>query len=85
MRGLPFMFLGACRVPDNVTNGWVKSDSRYVGSVVNYYCNHGYMIEGLMNRTCQDSGIWNGQKPLCRKSKKLKRNNNNYYSKYPAT
>ncbi len=56
-----------CVVPDNITNGLVLFDSTYFESVASYKCNHGYVLDGPVNRTCQDNGMWSRQEPSCKR------------------
>ena len=40
-----------------------------IGTNASYRCNHGYRIEGSSSRTCQDTGTWNQQTPVCNRGK----------------
>ena len=35
------------------------------GSVATYSCNTGYLLKGVLNRTCQVDGQWSDVMPFC--------------------
>ncbi|CAH1267495.1 CSMD3 [Branchiostoma lanceolatum] len=41
------------------------SGSRYYGDVVTFYCDPGYDISGVEERTCQSDQTWSGTQPTC--------------------
>jgi len=49
------------------TNGMVNFNSTVEGSMANYMCNEGYIIDGVIQRVCQDNGQWSGSVPQCQR------------------
>ena len=47
-------------------NGAVTWTSLTVGGVATYVCDDGFELEGSMTRTCESSGMWSGEEPMCR-------------------
>ena len=47
-------------------NGAVTWTSLTEGGVATYVCDDGFELEGSMTRTCESSGMWSGEEPLCR-------------------
>ena len=47
-------------------NGAVTWTSLTEGSVATYVCDDGFELEGNMTRTCESSGMWSGEEPMCR-------------------
>lgn len=39
----------------------------FVGDKATYTCNRGFILEGDQLRTCQSTGSWTGQEPICRR------------------
>ena len=55
-----------CGHPENVNNGGRSlSDGTLVNSVVTYYCNTGYALQGSETRQCASNGHWTGTAPEC--------------------
>ena len=46
-------------------NGAVTWTSLTVGGVATYVCDDGFELEGSMTRTCESSGMWSGEEPMC--------------------
>ncbi|CAG5134438.1 unnamed protein product, partial [Candidula unifasciata] len=55
-----------CLEPDHPTNGRVDYKDLSIGSIVRYYCNRGYLLEGDTIRRCQDNLTLSGEPPSCR-------------------
>ena len=47
-------------------NGAVTWTSLTEGGVATYVCDDGFELEGSMRRTCESSGMWSGEEPMCR-------------------
>ena len=47
-------------------NGAVTWTSLTEGGVATYVCDDGFELEGSMTRTCESSGMWSGEEPMCR-------------------
>ena len=48
------------------SNGHVNTSAgTSFGDIAMYSCIEGYMLNGTVERTCQDDGQWNGSKPSC--------------------
>lgn len=56
-----------CGQPYNVDNSrmFLVNESTKYGSVVEYLCVPGYTREGPFQRTCDITGYWSGQDPVC--------------------
>ena len=60
------MLLGIdCGHPGEPTNGSGIFPNTFVGSIVTYQCDSGFRLVGNMQRKCQESGLWNGEIPIC--------------------
>ena len=46
-------------------NGLTSTGGFSPGSVANYTCNDGYVLEGDSRRVCQATGAWTGEEPQC--------------------
>ena len=46
-------------------NGEVVIQARTVGSTARYSCFPGYVLQGRRVVTCLDSGVWDGEEPVC--------------------
>ena len=63
----------------HISNGGVTYDKQgqppapdgnwVIGTVASFYCNMGYHRSSTIPRTCQISGDWTGQNPVCNESK----------------
>lgn len=42
----------------------IVNSRRYL-SKVSYLCDDGYMVQGLISRLCEASGVWSGEDPVC--------------------
>ena len=63
---LPFVHLVVdCFGLANPTNGQVSLNMTTFGEVANYSCNEGYVLMGPSAQTCQSSGNWTENAPLC--------------------
>ena len=47
-------------------NGAVTWTSLTEGGVATYVCDDGFELERSMTRTCESSGMWSGEEPMCR-------------------
>lgn len=54
-----------CNDLPNPDNGIVSYDSRLEGSIAQYSCNVGFVLEGQSTRLCQGNGTWSGEEPTC--------------------
>ncbi|XP_065290015.1 sushi, von Willebrand factor type A, EGF and pentraxin domain-containing protein 1-like [Dermacentor albipictus] len=57
--------LAECPPPDPPVNGVVSGTDFNISSVVFYHCNPGYILDGLRQRTCLDTGQWESDVPTC--------------------
>lgn len=57
--------LADCGIPDVPNNGMVSYNSTVEGSMAVYMCDEGYILEGVIQRTCEESGQWSGNVPQC--------------------
>ena len=46
-------------------NGQVVVTGVSVGSTATYSCLPGFVLQGVTQRSCRDSGDWDGQDPVC--------------------
>lgn len=51
--------------PTDLQNGYANFSMTTYLSVVNYFCNTGYLLSGAMSTVCNASGLWNDTKPFC--------------------
>lgn len=66
-----FVTTGSCSI-SGLANGQVSpSPSSPVGKTVEYFCNQGYVLEGVDKRRCQSDGTLSGLKPSCRRGMNL--------------
>ena len=54
-----------CGNPGEPSNGSVTFNDSLIGSVATYDCDFGFRLKGNVQRTCQQSGLWNGTAPRC--------------------
>ncbi len=55
-----------CGSLNNTANGLVSTSSGTTFMMTaNYTCNTGYNIVGSESRTCEASGVWSGEAPVC--------------------
>lgn len=55
-----------CGDPGTPSNGCRVLGTTLEGDIVRYFCSEGYELEGDQQRTCQTSGLWSGQLPICK-------------------
>ena len=48
-------------------NGYVSGTGLSLGSSIQYFCNHGYQIEGTAFQECQEDGQWSAAMPTCQR------------------
>ena len=55
-----------CGHPGNIQYGTVNvSEGTKLLARINYTCDRGYKINGMLSRTCGRDGIWGGREPTC--------------------
>ncbi|XP_019863590.1 PREDICTED: sushi, von Willebrand factor type A, EGF and pentraxin domain-containing protein 1-like isoform X2 [Amphimedon queenslandica] len=54
-----------CPVLKNPKHGKVIITTRSIGSKAYYTCQNGFRLSGDGSRTCQESGEWSGNEPVC--------------------
>lgn len=54
-----------CPIPLPVENGRFDFKDRSLGSVVLYFCNTGYKLNGTDFRRCESTLSWSGDEPVC--------------------
>lgn len=55
----------SCEVLLPVVNGEVIFPSTEYGAVATYSCNFGFILTGVITRTCELEGKWSGSTPFC--------------------
>lgn len=71
--GFVFRFLEnpreSCFDPGLIKNGTRAGSELKLGSTITYYCDSGYVIEGVSTVTCVMGGdgkpVWNKPRPMC--------------------
>lgn len=64
--GIIYLFLEkSCGSLPNPRNGAVSVTGTVFGDVATYSCNGGYEVMGVINRTCDENGLWTGTEPVC--------------------
>ena len=48
-------------------NGEVTLTGTTRGSLAKYRCDHGYKLEGLSTRVCEENGKWSSKAPVCKR------------------
>ena len=61
-----FLALVDCGVPGTPTNGIVKFNSTVKGSIATYECNKGCVLNGAVQRVCENTGQWSCNVPRCK-------------------
>ncbi|GFR07270.1 sushi, von Willebrand factor type A, EGF and pentraxin domain-containing protein 1 [Trichonephila clavata] len=56
---------GQCDDPPPIHGGKILGDLKYIGSIINYICDPGFILMGDRMRTCESSGHWSGITPTC--------------------
>ena len=51
-------------LPDPI-NGSVTLNSTVEGSIANYTCDEGFLLDGPVVRMCGSNGMWSGSTPQC--------------------
>ncbi|XP_063401402.1 sushi, von Willebrand factor type A, EGF and pentraxin domain-containing protein 1-like [Mytilus trossulus] len=54
-----------CPIPTNPNQGSFNTTGFTVGSVVTFFCNYGFNIEGESIGVCQPDGAWSAKPPTC--------------------
>jgi CUB/sushi domain-containing protein len=57
-----------CPCPQFPANGYTRGCAEE-GPTVSYHCYTGYSLVGTSTRTCNNSGMWSGSAPVCRKER----------------
>ena len=52
------------KAPDH---GSIRIQGTYPGAYARYWCDEGYKLWGNTNRWCLQSGVWGGEKPICKR------------------
>ena len=60
-----FFAVVLCSVLQDPINGSVEYSGVNAGSVAQYSCDEGFMLEGVTIRVCQADGLWSGDAPTC--------------------
>ncbi|XP_055886163.1 sushi, von Willebrand factor type A, EGF and pentraxin domain-containing protein 1-like [Biomphalaria glabrata] len=55
-----------CSRPDVINNGHLEYKDLSIGSIIRYYCNTGYKLEGDQIRRCLDNVTFSGLPPECK-------------------
>ena len=55
-----------CGRPEQPANGTLVGDNFSIGKRVEYRCDPGHMVNGPSIRTCQPSGFYNENPPICK-------------------
>jgi len=59
-------FLLDCGTVPTIANGAVShAEGTEYNATVTYSCDIGYLIDGVVNRTCQANGNWTDVEPTC--------------------
>ncbi|KAL3867863.1 hypothetical protein ACJMK2_040709 [Sinanodonta woodiana] len=51
--------------PPKLTNGFPSGFQTGFGTTITFTCKKGYRLDGSSIRTCQASGLWSGEEPVC--------------------
>lgn len=62
---IPVCVEKSCPEPGLLQNGRLEGQTTVVGSVIHYYCNQGYRLEGNEVLTCQEDSSWDYIPPVC--------------------
>ena len=54
-----------CGDPGTPTNGETTVASNSVGSTAVHFCNEGYILDGVSQRTCLSNRSWSDSLPTC--------------------
>ena len=57
--------LELCSELTDPDNGKVNLTGLTNGSTATYTCDNGYKLSRNQTRTCLNTGVWSGQKPIC--------------------
>ena len=60
-----------CPTLTDPASGDVNFNSTEIGSMANYSCNEGFILNGNATRICQDNGEWSGDDPTCQRKNTL--------------
>jgi len=58
----------SCRTINAPSNGQITAGQKeqyVVGNTLSFICNNGFAIRGSSILTCQESGFWDVQPPIC--------------------
>ena len=61
--------LAPCPELENPFNGVVTLTGNSPGDTATYSCNTGFELNGVENRTCLGSGLWENSPPTCERIK----------------
>ena len=60
-------YIADCGMPEIPSNGMVSYNSTVEGSMANYTCDEGYILDGVVQRICEENGRWSGDVQCQRK------------------
>ena len=63
---IPFSTVVDCGTQTNPDNGQViRANGTTFGQTATYSCDTSYNLVGHSTRTCQATGVWSGNEPIC--------------------
>ncbi|XP_069375236.1 sushi, von Willebrand factor type A, EGF and pentraxin domain-containing protein 1 isoform X3 [Paralichthys olivaceus] len=62
----PFCVPAECETPPRPEHGWVNVTDSSLGSMVKYFCEEGYELQGEPVRQCVSGRLWTNNAPICR-------------------
>ncbi|XP_053271757.1 sushi, von Willebrand factor type A, EGF and pentraxin domain-containing protein 1 [Pleuronectes platessa] len=62
----PFCVPAECHTPPRPEHGWVNVTDSSLGSMVKYFCEEGYELQGEPVRQCVSDRLWTHDAPVCR-------------------
>ncbi|XP_035004472.2 sushi, von Willebrand factor type A, EGF and pentraxin domain-containing protein 1 isoform X1 [Hippoglossus stenolepis] len=62
----PFCVPAECQTPPRPEHGWVNVTDSSLGSMVKYFCEEGYELQGEPVRQCVSGRLWTHSAPICR-------------------
>ncbi|CAB1421446.1 unnamed protein product [Pleuronectes platessa] len=62
----PFCVPAECHTPPRPEHGWVNVTDSSLGSMVKYFCEEGYELQGEPLRQCVSGRLWTHDAPVCR-------------------
>ena len=62
---MPLLYIALCRDLTNPDNGMASMEGNSVGDTATYTCNAGYELMGAEMVTCENTGEWSADPPVC--------------------